>query len=129
MRNPLLVFFSGYSLNRYYIRLKFPRDIAVITTLNKEVSLRAGTCAWRGLYSGWSLNSGATTLLNFSQVKQYRLGFDSALPALKAPSELRRLKHVRFNIDYRKLVSSSIFSGFYFNVGAYNTTSNHSLAL
>lgn len=129
MRNPLLVFFSGYNLNRYFIKLKFPRDIAVIAALKRETSLRAGTCPWRGLYSNWNLTTEATTLLDFSRVKQYRLGFDSVLSKVKSPSELKKLKHVRFDVDYQKLVSKHIFCGFFFNHGVYGSTSNHNLPM
>lgn len=129
MRSPLLVFFSGYRINRYLIKLKMPRDFAVTKSLAQNKKLRAGTCPWRGLYARWNLISQTHTLLDFSQVKQYRMGFDSTLPKYKSTHRLMEYRGIRFDLTHVSMMRDHIFYNFFFNHGTYSSTSNHNLAL
>jgi hypothetical protein len=129
MRSPLLVFFSGYRINRYLIKLKMPRDFSVTKSLAQSKKLRSGTCPWRGLYARWNIVSQAHTLLDFSQVKQYRMGFDSTLPKYKSTQRLMEYRNIRFNLTYASMMRDHIFYNFFYNHGAYSTTSNHNLVL
>jgi hypothetical protein len=129
MRSPLLVFFSGYRINRYLIKLKMPRDFSVTKSLAQNRKLRSGTCLWRGLYARWNLVSQTHTLLDFSQVKQYRMGFDSTLPRYKSTHRLMEYRSIKFNLTYVNIVRDHIFYNFFYNHGTYSTTSNHNLAL
>lgn len=69
------------------------------------------------------------TLLDFSNVKRYRLGFDTTLVELKSHVALKRFKRICFDISSKSFFGKHTFNGFFFNLGAYNSTSNHNLVL
>ena len=129
MRNPLLTFFAGYNINRYFIKLKLPRDFTMIQQLRGRSLIQAGTSPWRGLHANWFLTGEPLSLLDFSQLKQYKLGFDSSLAKHKSIKKLKEYRHIRFGITYAKLTKEQIFYNFFFNHGTYNSTSNHSILL
>ena len=69
------------------------------------------------------------TLLDFSQVKQYRMGFDSTLPKYKSTQKLMEYRNLRFNLTYSSMMKDHIFYNFFFNHGTYSSTTNHNLLL
>jgi hypothetical protein len=130
MRNPLLIFFTGYKINRYFTRLTLPFSFALQNKCKKTPTLQSGTCPWRSLHTQWILSKSNTKmLLDFSQLKQYKLGFDSTLPQVKSIKKLKELGRLDFNISYDTLVNDIVFYNFFFNHGVYGTTSNHMLPL
>ncbi len=124
-----MVFFSGYTINRYFVKLKMPRDFYTSKSLVQNKKLQSGTCLWRGLYARWNLVSQTHTLLDFSQVKQYRMGFDTTLPKYKSTQKLMEYRNLRFNLTYSSMLRDHIFYNFFFNHGTYSSTTNHNLLL
>ena len=48
---------------------------------------------------------------------------------LKSQAALKQLKRVCFDISSKGFFDKHVFNSFFFNLGAYNSTSNHNLVL
>jgi len=48
---------------------------------------------------------------------------------LKSQAALKQLKRVCFDISSKSFFDKHVFNSFFFNLGAYNSTSNHNLVL